>query len=91
VTWLVRVKKEKDIFTKQRVEAYSREIFTIIKKVGNMYTLSGEYDGRDVYSYSSLLKVEVHPPFTDEASKQTLTQEGTMILHQPGDTIPCYL
>ena len=42
------MKKERDIFTKHRVEAYIRERDTIIEKEGNMYTLSGEYDGRDV-------------------------------------------
>jgi hypothetical protein len=73
---LVRVKKERDIFTKQRVEAYSREIFTIIKKDGNMYTLSGEYEGRDVYSYNSLLKVEVKE---DELEKRLVKEKVPLV------------
>ena len=52
---LVRVRKERTVFTKQRAEVY-RERYTITKKEANMYTLSGEYEGRDILTHHITVK-----------------------------------
>ncbi len=43
-----------EIFTKGRTEQYSKSIYKIAKKDGNMYTLSAPFEDRLVYSYTSL-------------------------------------
>ncbi len=68
---MVRGKKERTIFTKGRTEQYSKSIYTIVKKDGNMYTLSTPFEDRLVYSYTSLLKVEV----SEEVKKKYLKEE----------------
>ena len=51
------MRKERTVFTKQRAEVYSRERYTITKKEVNMYTLSGEYEGRDIFTHHITVKV----------------------------------
>ena len=66
----VRVRNEATIFTKGREDVYSKDVFKIIDKDANVYTISAPFNGRTKYSYNSLLKVELDSADLKKALKE---------------------